>query len=118
MLGTLLLGDISINPNNNPINFPQAFKDKLLNVHVVQIPHHGSSKNWDFTSFEVLNIGRNINRWENHVAPTYEKYIEPTKYSADIIINNNLHFEKGLDILTSFLKTKLPKYIFDFSSKE
>lgn len=67
MLGTLLLGDISINPNNNPINFPQAFKDKLLNVHVVQIPHHGSSKNWDFTSFDELNIGESINRWENHV---------------------------------------------------
>lgn len=48
-------------------------------------------------------------RWENHVAPTYEKYIEPTKYSADIIINNNLHFEKGLSILTSFLNTKLAK---------
>lgn len=46
-------------------------------------------------------------RWENHVAPTYEKYIEPTKYDADIIINNNTHFEKGLAILTAFLKGKL-----------
>ncbi|CAH0996617.1 Uridine kinase [Emticicia aquatica] len=46
-------------------------------------------------------------RWENHVAPTYEKYIEPTKYDADIIINNNSHFEKGLAILTAFLKDKL-----------
>ncbi|RYU94018.1 uridine kinase [Emticicia agri] len=46
-------------------------------------------------------------RWENHVAPTYEKFIEPTKYDADIIINNNTHFEKGLAILTAFLKTKL-----------
>ncbi len=46
-------------------------------------------------------------RWENHVAPTYEKYIEPTKYDSDIIINNNTHFEKGLAILTAFLKDKL-----------
>lgn len=67
MLGTLLLGDTSINPNNNPIDFPQAFKDKLVNVHVVQVPHHGSSKNWDFTAFEALNIGANINRWGNRV---------------------------------------------------
>jgi len=67
MLGTLLLGDTSINPNNNPIDFPQAFKDKLFNVHVVQIPHHGSSKNWDFTAFEALNIGANFNRWGNRV---------------------------------------------------
>ena len=46
-------------------------------------------------------------RWENHVAPTYDKFIEPTKYEADIIINNNTHFEKGLSILTAFLKSKL-----------
>ncbi len=46
-------------------------------------------------------------RWENHVAPTYDKYIEPTKYDADIIINNNAHFEKGLAILTAFLKSRL-----------
>jgi beta-lactamase superfamily II metal-dependent hydrolase len=69
MLGTLLFGDTSINPNNNPINFPQAFKDKLVNVHLVQVPHHGSSKNWDFTTFLALNIGANINRSENRVIP-------------------------------------------------
>lgn len=67
MLGTLLLGDTSINPANNPIDFPQAFKDKLINVHVVQVPHHGSSKNWDFDEFENLKIGDSINRWGNRV---------------------------------------------------
>jgi uridine kinase len=48
-------------------------------------------------------------RWENHVAPTYERFIKPTKQDADIIINNNLHFENGLQILTSYLKTILEK---------
>lgn len=67
MLGTLLFGDTSINPNNNPIVFPNAFKDKLVNVHVVQVPHHGSSKNWDFAEFEALNIGDNVNRWGHRV---------------------------------------------------
>lgn len=46
-------------------------------------------------------------RWENHVAPTYEQFIEPTKYGADIIINNNHHFQKGLDVLVAYLKTKV-----------
>jgi uridine kinase len=46
-------------------------------------------------------------RWENHVAPTYEKFIKPTKQDADIVINNNLHFENGLKILTSFLNSLL-----------
>lgn len=48
-------------------------------------------------------------RWENHVAPTYEKFIEPTKHDADLIINNNHHFENGLRILTSYLNLILKK---------
>ncbi len=67
ILGTLLLGDTSINPINNPISFPKAFKDKLVNVHIVQIPHHGSSENWDFTEFQRLKIGTHLNRWKNRV---------------------------------------------------
>ncbi len=46
-------------------------------------------------------------RWENHVAPTYERFIKPTKQDADIIINNNKHFENGLMILTSFIQSLL-----------
>jgi uridine kinase len=46
-------------------------------------------------------------RWENHVAPAYAKFIEPFKYEADIIVNNNTHFKKGLDVVTTYLKTKL-----------
>ena len=48
-------------------------------------------------------------RWENHVAPTYEKFIEPTKHDADLIINNNHHFENGLKILTTYLNLTLGK---------
>ena len=66
MLGTLLFGDTSLK-GVNKINFPQAFKDKLVNVHVVQVPHHGSSENWDFAEFEALNIGDNVNRWGHRV---------------------------------------------------
>ncbi|MCR5888723.1 uridine kinase [Hymenobacter sp. J193] len=47
-------------------------------------------------------------RYTNHVAPTYEKYIKPFKQDADLIIPNNNHFEKGLDVLVSFLKSKIP----------
>jgi uridine kinase len=42
-----------------------------------------------------------------HVVPTYEKYIKPHKEDADIIITNNAHFTKGLDVLTAFLKNKV-----------
>jgi uridine kinase len=46
-------------------------------------------------------------RYTNHVAPTYEKYIQPFKDDADIIIPNNRHFENGLAVLTGFLKQKV-----------
>jgi uridine kinase len=46
-------------------------------------------------------------RYTNHVAPTYEKYIQPFKDDADIIIPNNRHFENGLAVLTGFLKHKV-----------
>jgi len=47
-------------------------------------------------------------RWENHVAPTYDKYIKPLRASADIIINNHDRFDKGLDVVVAYLKTKVP----------
>jgi uridine kinase len=46
-------------------------------------------------------------QYEMHVVPTFEKYIQPHKEDADIIINNNAHFTKGLDVLTAFLKNKV-----------
>lgn len=46
-------------------------------------------------------------RYTNHVAPTYEKYIKPYKNDADIIIPNNNHFERGLEVITTFLNAKI-----------
>jgi uridine kinase len=46
-------------------------------------------------------------RYTNHVAPTYEKYIQPFKAEADIIIPNNRHFENGLAVLTGYLRNKV-----------
>lgn len=46
-------------------------------------------------------------RWEHHVAPTYEKYIKPLRAEADLVINNNDQFDKGLEVLVAYLATKL-----------
>lgn len=46
-------------------------------------------------------------RYEKHVLPTFRKYIEPIMEQADLIINNNQHFEKGLQVLTGFLNDYL-----------
>jgi len=46
-------------------------------------------------------------RWENHVFPTYEQYIKPSKVDADLIVPNNRNFHKGLEVVKAFLKSKL-----------
>jgi uridine kinase len=46
-------------------------------------------------------------RYEHHVMPSYIKYIQPYMQEADIVINNNTDFDKGLEVLCGFLKNKL-----------
>lgn len=46
-------------------------------------------------------------RYEYHVMPVYETLIEPLKHRADLVIPNNSHFVRALEVLTGFLKGKL-----------
>ena len=46
-------------------------------------------------------------RYEHHVLPTFEKYIKPYQDEADIIINNNQHFDMGLQVMLGFIRCYL-----------
>ena len=46
-------------------------------------------------------------RYQYHVMPVYESLIEPLKHYADIVIPNNSNFDRSLDVLTTFLRSKL-----------
>ncbi|WPP48393.1 uridine kinase family protein [Catalinimonas niigatensis] len=50
-------------------------------------------------------------KYTHHVAPAYEKYIEPYRHAADVIIPNNHSFEEecppAIQVLGTYLKTKL-----------
>ncbi len=46
-------------------------------------------------------------RYEKHVIPTYEKYIEPFRHESDLIIPNNSDFGKAVEVLIAFLKTRV-----------
>ncbi|GAB3687710.1 uridine kinase [Spirosoma flavus] len=46
-------------------------------------------------------------QWKYHVRPAYQEYVKPHKDEADIVIPNNNHYKKGLDVLMAFLKTKI-----------
>lgn len=51
---------------------------------------------------EVINY-----QWENHVRPAYREFVKPHKEQADIVIPNNLHYQKGLEVVIAFLRTKV-----------
>ena len=46
-------------------------------------------------------------RYEHHVAPTYQKYIEPGKQESDLIIPNDRHMAKAIEVLVAYLKSQL-----------
>ena len=48
-------------------------------------------------------------RYEMHVMPTYEKYIEPFKNEADLIIPNNHNFDRALDVIRTYLRSRSVK---------
>ena len=48
-------------------------------------------------------------RYEKHVMPTYEKFIEPFKHDADLIVPNNRGFDKALEVIKSHIQEKLSR---------
>ena len=46
-------------------------------------------------------------RFQHHVTPSFKKYIEPLKMDADIIIPNYRGFEMGLDVVITYLRSRL-----------
>jgi uridine kinase len=48
-------------------------------------------------------------QWNNHVMPAFEKYLLPFKPQADIIINNNNHFDNSLNVLDDHFRFMIEK---------
>ncbi len=48
-------------------------------------------------------------RYENHVMPSYEQFIEPYIRRADIIVNNNKDFDIALEVFKGFIRNYLDK---------
>jgi len=46
-------------------------------------------------------------RYQYHVMPVYERYIEPLKHNADLVIPNNSHFDRAIEVLVLSLKARL-----------
>ena len=65
--------------------------------------HRRIIRDRDERGYDLADV---LYRYTHHVAPTYEKYIAPYKHEADVVVPNNRHFEKGLEVLVGFLKGK------------
>jgi uridine kinase len=48
-----------------------------------------------------------IYRYAEHVSPSYKSFIEPYKETADIVVNNFKDFEKGMEIIEGFVRSRL-----------
>ncbi len=48
-------------------------------------------------------------RYQYHVTPAYDKYIKPYIDELDIIINNNQSFDKGVDLLSAYIRVHLER---------
>jgi len=46
-------------------------------------------------------------QWQNHVMPSYNKFLRPYRDRADIIITNNTHYKTGLAVLNNHLQAIL-----------
>jgi uridine kinase len=49
-------------------------------------------------------------RYQHHVLPSFERYVLPYMDEADVIVNNNQHFEGGLEVVKGFIRHKLTEY--------
>lgn len=45
-------------------------------------------------------------RYQHHVFPTFEQYIQPFRDKADIVINNNYNFTRSIQVFELFLRKR------------
>ena len=57
-------------------------------------------------------------RYEAHVLPAFKKYIEPHRETSDIIINNNEHFDLGVEMVEAFILRKLGSIELSFRASD
>jgi uridine kinase len=46
-------------------------------------------------------------QWENHVMPSFKKFLKPYRDDSHVIITNNITYDKGLEVLCDHLKMLL-----------
>jgi uridine kinase len=115
---------------NNPMAEPKLLEFKSAPILVVEglfVQYFDEiSKELDLRIFieakDHVKLGRRIRRdqvergydiddvlyrYQYHVMPVYERLIEPLKHNSDLVIPNNSHFQRALNVLVGYLKSHL-----------
>lgn len=89
-------------------NFPEILRELDLKIFLEAKEHvkliRRISRDKEERGYDLEDV---LYRYQHHVAPNYERYILPFREEADIIIPNNRHYEKALEVLTVFIKQKI-----------
>jgi uridine kinase len=111
---------------NNPTIVPKTIVYRPSSIVVVEglfvLTHAGISNMLDLKVFvdadEHIRLSRRIRRdfeergysldqvldyYERFVVPMYRKFIEPTKFDCDLIIPNNTHMQRAIEVLMHHL---------------
>lgn len=48
-------------------------------------------------------------KYENHIMPSYQKYIAPHKEESDIVVPNNTNFENAVEVVRAFVRAKIDR---------
>jgi uridine kinase len=57
-------------------------------------------------------------QWNNHVLPSYKKFLKPYRDEAHLVITNNITYDKGLQVLCNHLRYLLLTELIDESTSE
>ena len=49
-------------------------------------------------------------KYENHIMPSYNKYIEPHKEEADLVVPNNTDFKIAVEVVKTFIESKINQH--------
>ena len=55
------------------------------------------------------DLKETMNRYEKHVIPAFNEFVNYSKKDADLIIPNHTNFDQALDIFTTYLKAKIAR---------
>lgn len=90
------------------LHFPEIEKELDLSIFIEAKDHlkltRRIRRDNDERGYDLDDV---LYRYQYHVMPVYESLISPLKEKVDLIVPNNIHFNRALDAISIAMKAKL-----------